>query len=99
MNGPTSDLLRQVTVPIRPSNRCQGFVLDRTQICAGDPDLLNPKDSCQVCLLKTHKYRSNKLNIIFLLKGDSGGPLFIKEGNKYVLVGITSFGGPVCNGK
>lgn len=39
------------------------------------------------------------MTIFFLLKGDSGGPLFIKEGNKYVLVGITSFGGPVCNGK
>lgn len=48
MNGPTSDVLRQVVVPIRPHNKCQGFSLDKTQLCAGEPNVLGTKDSCQV---------------------------------------------------
>jgi secreted trypsin-like serine protease len=31
-------------------------------------------------------------------KGDSGGPLFTKEGNRYTLAGIVSYGGADCNG-
>lgn len=37
--------------------------------------------------------------MFFFLKGDSGGPLMVKNGNAYYLAGITSLTDGGCSGK
>ena len=36
--------------------------------------------------------------MIITNQGDSGGPLVLQQNGQYVLTGVVSYGGDVCNG-
>jgi trypsin len=71
--GNSSDVLREVAVPVIATTTCRGYSgyspVNENMICAGYPQ--GGRDSCQ---------------------GDSGSPLFLKQGTQIYQVGLTSWG-------
>ena len=86
--GGDSDVLLEVGLPIVSNRFCakkMNFEIHPGQICAGGE---KGRDSCQVEL-----ENSSRQSLIFLLQGDSGGPMTVKNKNdQHVLEGAVSTG-------
>ncbi len=89
----------EVQLPVVSQSKCarayrshSQLRIDGTVLCAGLDS--GGKDACRVCLILPW----NSFNLLdsnanfYIFQGDSGGPLMFQVGEKFVVVGLVSFG-------